>query len=124
MERRYLFAAIVSLALIALSFSYFDIVRSFSDRFMWWDSYEHFLGGITVGFAALFALTLFQFPHRPVHVVIAVLFVGLAWEVMESHYGLGGSKYMGYWADTIKDLICDCAGGYAAALMGRTLRNL
>jgi hypothetical protein len=50
MERRYLFAAIAAFALTALCLSYFDIGLSFSERYIWWDSLEHVLGGVTVGF--------------------------------------------------------------------------
>ena len=124
MEKPYLFAAIISLGLITLCFSYFDIVLSFSDKFMWWDSWEHFIGGVTVGFAALFLLTLLRFPHDASHVVFVVFCVGVIWEIMEAHYGIGGSQWMGYWTDTIKDLVCDVIGGYVAVRTGYMLRRL
>ncbi len=124
MERRYLFAAIASLAVIAVIFSYFDIVRSYSDTYAWWDSFEHFIGGITVGFAALFVVTLFLIPKPALSTVLIVFAVGIAWEIMEYHIGTGGSKYMSYEADTIKDLICDVIGGYAAVRMGSMLRHI
>lgn len=124
MERRYLFAAILSLAILTFCFSYLDMVQSFSSRYMIWDSIEHVLGGVTVGFFTLFALTLFRLHPTGPLTVFAVLAVGIAWEIMEAHYGIGGSQWMGYWADTIKDVVCDVVGGYGAVVIGRRLRHL
>lgn len=124
MERRYLFSAIAAFALITFCLSYLDIGLSYSDTYVWWDSLEHVLGGFTVALAALFVITLARIPAVTFFTMCAVLAVGLAWEIMEAHFGIGASPYMSYTADTIKDLICDCAGGYAAILVGRAMRHL
>jgi VanZ family protein len=124
MERRYLFAAIAAFALTALCLSYFDIGLSFSERYIWWDSLEHVLGGVTVGFVALFLATLSRISNTTFFAVLSALCVGLAWEIMEAQTGIGTSLYLGYAADTIKDLVCDCIGGYIAVYIGHLMRHV
>ena len=124
MERRYLFAAMLSLAILTFCFSYLDIVQSFSSKYMVWDSIEHFLGGVTVGLFSIFAIVLIRSRAPMPAVVIMTLCVGIAWEIMEYQIGTGGSQYMSYGADTAKDIVLDGLGGYTAFHIGQLLRNL
>jgi hypothetical protein len=119
MINRYFIFAMGTLAVLVFCFSYLDIVLSFSNKIMWWDSLEHFLGGVSVGFFALWLGSIFGIRVSLITCVAFVFCVGVAWEIMEVMLGVGQSIYMSYWADTVKDIVCDCVGGLVAGLSMR-----
>ncbi len=107
-----LIAAIAVINEIALYFHLFF-------QLWWFDAVLHFLGGVWVAFAALWvyffsdyikkrqydSLTTFAVP------ILAVFFIGLLWELFEVIIGtpVAVTSY-----DTVKDLIMDTLGGFAA----------
>ncbi len=113
----------VLFAVLAVSFFYFDLVTSYSAIYWWWDSYEHILGGVVVGFFALWLGTL-QWKRRIslLHTVAFVLVIGLLWEAIEIVYPMGGSIWFSYQVDTIKDLILDMFGGGIAWYASKGMR--
>ncbi|MBI5470698.1 hypothetical protein HY968_05295 [Candidatus Kaiserbacteria bacterium] len=87
----------------------------------WWDIPAHFLGGLWAGF--LGAWFFFNWKRR-LSVLECALFafgVGILWEIFEYTNGVGGSvgPFMGYWADTIKDLVFDVIGGVTAGTIAK-----
>lgn len=122
MVRRYLYAATIALALVVFVFSFLDMTYQLSYRIFWWDSFEHFLGGVCIGFFGLVVAEVFRIrKHRLIWVLSFVLFAGLAWEVMEYVSNLTDSPFMSYSMDTFKDLVLDCLGGYVAAKIGHKM---
>lgn len=122
MVRRYLYAATIALALTVLAFSVLDMGYELSYRVWWWDSFEHALGGVCIGFFGLVAAEMLKIrKHRLSFVITTVLFAGLAWELMEFVTGLTDSPFMSYPMDTLKDLILDLIGGYLATRIGHAM---
>ncbi len=90
-------------------------------RFYWFDNVMHFLGGLWVG---LMALWIYYFsgyiksnrydkPFLFLMSFIAVLSVGIGWEIFEVLIDVNFSS--GYVSDTALDLIMDIVGGLASA---------
>lgn len=48
--------------------------------------------------------------------------VGVAWEFFELYVGMGGSVFLNYWPDTIKDLIMDTLGGVLSGYIVKSTR--
>lgn len=125
LTRRYVYAATISLALVVLSFSVLDMGYDLSYRIWWWDSLEHFLGGLCIGFFALVLAEICKIRKRRMLFVLAcVLVAGLAWEGMEYAVNLTDSPFMSYRMDTVKDMILDLMGGYIAARIGHMMHVL
>lgn len=76
-------------------------------RWWWFDILMHFLGGVLVGALALFVSDLFKTPFTLTFVIFLVG-IGVGWEVFERMFGLYNA--IGYWEDTILDLIMDTIG--------------
>ncbi len=119
----YLRMSIILFAILAVSFLYFDLVLQFSNTYWWWDSYEHYLGGIVVGFFALWLGTL-RFNRRISlsHTVAFLLVIGITWELMEIVYPLGDSRFFSYAVDTSKDIILDALGAITAWYWSKRMR--
>ncbi len=102
-------------ALLAVSFLYFDLVLQYSFQYWWWDSYEHFLGGVVVGYFALW-LGYLRYNRRISlgHTVAFLLVIGITWELWEVAYDIGASPFMSRVADTAKDVILDALGAMLA----------
>ena len=125
LTRRYVYAATISLALTVLVFSVFDMRFDLSYRIWWWDSLEHFLGGVCIGFFTLVGIEIFKLrKHRMMLVLAGVLVAGLAWELMEYLTGLTDSPFMSYPMDSFKDVVLDLMGGYIAARIGHLMHVL
>jgi hypothetical protein len=122
MLNRYFISTALSFLILAVSFVYFDLMHGFSFTYWWWDSYEHFLGGIVVGFFVVWALSLVKKTAPLWLVVFFILAVGLAWESIELFYPMGVSPFMSWEADTIKDLILDTAGAILAFYTSKRMR--
>lgn len=86
----------------------------------WFDILTHFLGGVTMGFLAVFILFTSEYikplcalKHHSLIIFLAiisfVLIVGLSWELWEIFVGF--SDVLNDRGDTILDLIMDTLGG-------------
>ena len=91
----------------------------------WFDSLVHFIGGVSVGFFALWTFWdsgLWK-KERPkqfsalITTVLVVIIVGAAWEIFEYVNGLTQSTE-GYKLDTIHDMIADTLGAIVAGAWG------
>jgi hypothetical protein len=86
--------------------------------FWWFDIVVHFVGGATLGLAALWFLR-FELPHLArtrvslvALAVVAALVFGILWEVFEFATGTSGALH--FWPDTLLDLLMDLVGAVAA----------
>jgi hypothetical protein len=80
----------------------------------WFDIPLHVLGGL---WAVLFVAWMYRFVDfrlRLWHCIAIAACVGGAWELFEYALGIGGSNFMSYRMDVIKDLVDDIAGGVIA----------
>lgn len=87
------------------------IDRNYYMTIPWWDVPLHVLGGFWL---ALFAMWVGRFVRKRVsfmQCIAFVLFVGVSWEIFEVIVHIGGSVFMSYRVDTVKDLLDDCMGG-------------
>jgi hypothetical protein len=75
----------------------------------WFFTPAHFAGGICVAFAALYVAHGFNVGLSAAHVLLFVLFIGIAWEFLE--YGIGSRLTA---VDTISDIIAGLLGGFVA----------
>lgn len=91
--------------------------------FYWWfDIPLHFLGGFCAALVSLYFYShfyrrkaSFMSSTRVFSVVIAgVIAVGVIWELFEYSAGITFNTVGNYPLDTVKDLIMDILGGYAA----------
>jgi len=89
----------------------------------WWmDVINHFLGGVIVAFAFVVFCTFiskdsnFFTPKYFILGVIAMLAVGILWEVFELAFALTFIEEARYWGDTIVDIIMDIVGTLTAYL--------
>lgn len=117
---------VIRLALIVAIFMAFLHVAAtmfFLYSFYWWfDIPLHFLGGSCAGLISLYFYSYF---HRRTAVstgssqallvvIIGTITVGLAWELFEYSADITFNTVGDYFLDTVKDLIMDILGGYAA----------
>ena len=86
------------------------------ERIWWWDIPTHFLGGVSAGLFSIWFLRRFGFRSIFISCVVGTLFIGTVWEIYEHFAGLGGSTFMSYWADTIKDIVVDTLGAITAGV--------
>ena len=101
---------------IALAHNYYWV-------YWWYDVVMHFLTGFTLGlfiYWGFFASGVFGKKTRSTKqifwaVFIAILAIGVAWEVMEYMNGIT-QAIEGYARDTANDLIFDCTGAMLATL--------
>lgn len=99
----------------------------------WFDIPVHFLGGLWVGFIAMWFLFLSGIVYKNVEftkttkifliIVASVIAVGILWEVFEVYSGVLTFE-KNYWSDTSLDLVMDTIGGIVAFIYSRKyLRN-
>lgn len=83
----------------------------------WIDIPMHFLGGFSVGIAAVGLLrvryTEKQYSEAPIfiYVILMTIGVGIAWEFVEWYYKASVAFGGNFWFDTRKDLLTDTLGG-------------
>lgn len=124
MNHRLLYISFLFIALLGV-LHYLASSFYFYWTISWFDTVMHFLGGISMGLLSLwviYASGIFKrmTPTRTrtiVTVLIAVLVVGIGWEIFENLNGLTQSTE-GYKLDTIHDLIADICGGLVAGFIG------
>jgi len=104
----------------ALTFSLYYI-------YLWLDMPMHVLGGVTIalGYHSSYVLKKYtqRLPHTLLATVIAAFVVGAGWEAYE--YGVGlvtGGLFSA--ADTLKDIVMDCAGGALGFVVAKAIRTL
>jgi hypothetical protein len=119
-----LYAQLLILLVLAILNTWFGIVKSAYTLIWWWDIPTHLLGGIWVGLFAAWFLQKRDKKFTVLKCAAAALAVGIVWEIFEYHFGIGGSAFMGYWEDTIKDVTMDVIGGAAAGLGAMLQRDL
>jgi hypothetical protein len=90
------------------------IDNEFYWSYWWYDIPMHLLGGIVV--ALVYAWLQMSFPKIPQvswkSILVAIIFVGVAWEVWELFVGDTVLSDDGYFLDTIKDLFDDIIGAF------------
>jgi len=96
------------------------IERGWYWEYPWLDLLMHFWGGVIVGLLVLWGSErVWGVRLSLAAVVLAALFVGIAWEVFEYALGLIEVPRDVYIKDTAIDLILDTLGGSVAALCRR-----
>lgn len=96
--------------------------------FWWFDILMHFLGGVWVGFLALWFLFFSGFVYKNINspskvkiflmTIATVILVGALWEVFEFYAGLMLFE-PNYSFDTSLDMVMDTLGGVFAFIYGR-----
>lgn len=118
--RKKLFIEIALLSILIAALHHFAELNSLYWSISWFDILMHFLGGLLMGYIALFIFFTSEkisFPADSRIVIFSVvigfvLIVGLTWELWELFAGL--SDVMNDLGDTILDLIMDVVGGIVA----------
>ena len=121
--RKKLFGEIVGLSVAVAIIHYFACEYSLYWAISWFDILMHFLGGLLMGFIALFVFFTSEkisFPKNNRVLIFSltigfVLIVGLIWELWELFVGF--SDVLNDVGDTILDLIMDTAGAIVAYLL-------
>lgn len=80
----------------------------------WWaDVLAHFVGGFVVGCIA-WNFKKDAFAHSIPKFLFFVVLVGILWEVFELAFEITSITDIGYWSDTLQDLVMDSLGGIAS----------
>lgn len=116
----FLIQALVFLATVGLYFQ-LGLRGGLVFTVFWFDILLHVLGGLWIGLAAAWFFSLLGLRLSAWHVLMLALAGGGMWEAFEYVYDIGGSNFMSYQMDTIKDLVDDGLGGAIAALYVRTV---
>jgi len=90
--------------------------------FWWWDIPSHMLGGLGAALFTAWAASAIRWRITLLLCVTSAFIIGVGWEIFEYSNHLGGSPFMSYTIDTIKDLIDDAIGGAAAFFVSRRIR--
>lgn len=112
------FAALVGVAALhitALSFSLYW-------HFVWLDTLTHFLGGVWVALAVMWAVgAALKRPASPLAIIAAALGIGIAWEIFEIVIGI--PREANFVFDTALDLSMDVVGGFVGYVIGSRLTS-
>lgn len=106
-------------ALITAFLYWIGLENYFFWYYPWYDIPIHLLGGLTIGFwgAALAARRGFRPWQAFIFCLLIAIAAGSIWEIFE--YVTGISREIGYWFDTIKDLVDDILGTTVAVILYR-----
>ena len=118
-----LYLQLAVLSLICFLYVYLGMGYDYFVSLPWWDVLLHVLGGIWLGFFYYWVNALFKIRSSLVYCIFFVFAVGIGWEVFERALHIGGSVFMSYRVDTIKDLLDDCMGGLLGAVVARNVRK-
>ncbi len=110
---------LVIVAIIGVLDIYFGFGQNYFWTIWWWDILLHVLGGVWAGLLGAWAAGFFGIRVTLVRCILCALAIGMGWEVFEYAEGLGGSVFMSYTPDTIKDLFDDALGGALAFYLAR-----
>jgi uncharacterized membrane protein YjdF len=99
--------SVLALALVMLLLQHIALAEFLYWKWWWFDNVMHFLGGVLIGGIALVTSDILKTP-RLLTFLVALLGIGIGWEVFEWSFGL----YDGAWdaVDTSTDLIMDTLG--------------
>lgn len=123
MSRSQLLNLIACLVVLVAALHVAALVFDFYWYFWWYDIMTHFLGGAFIGLLSAWVfffsgyVRLRVLTPRMLFLVAlgGTLLVGAGWEMYE--YTLGHTlSPEGYWTDTVLDVLCDVAGGFAGYL--------
>lgn len=107
------------LIFIAFADIYFGLGKMYFWSIWWWDVLMHILGGLWVGLFFAYVATYMPYRIGLAHCIAAALVVGAGWEVFEYLTHIGGSVFMSYPLDVVKDLVDDALGGALAGFIVR-----
>lgn len=122
MTRVHLFRLAFYTAVIVAALHILAVVFFLYSFYWWFDIPMHFLAGFCIGlfFLGLFCADDASRPagsQRALFVALAgSLAVGLVWELFEYLNGITFNAIGNYRLDTVKDVVMDVTGGYAAYL--------
>jgi uncharacterized membrane protein YjdF len=119
-----LFAQLFILVILVVLDIYFGVVKDLYYTIWWWDIPAHFLGGLWAGFFAAWMLHKYKGTFLIVQCAAIALSIGVCWEIFEFTFGIGGSAFMPYWVDTVKDLCMDTLGGALAGALAYIERDV
>lgn len=112
---RYLLPAI-GLALLVSILNWLGNLENYYYTIVWYDWLMHFLGGATIATLILWRLEL-----KPSHLMLAVLIVGIGWEIFELAAQINSFSDLGYAWDTSHDLVMDvCGAGVVSWIAQKT----
>lgn len=124
---RYLIPSIIVLVIVA-ALHWIGESMLYYWTMSWYDWAVHFLGGVWAALFVLWALELPFFaslkPFLSVRtLVLAVLCIGVAWEIYELAFALTDYHDIGYAWDTTHDILMDVSGSVVVALFARRFIN-
>jgi hypothetical protein len=109
MQRIKVLLILLSLLALLSILHAFGVYAGLYENLTWYDFITHFLGGVCVGFGALWLHLYLGASARFFYWTLAwVLVIGILWEMFE-YFG-GAMRENSYKIDTIIDLILDTAG--------------
>lgn len=119
-----LYAGLIVVILVALlHFSALNLYLYWT--ISWFDLLVHFLAGVSVGLVSLWFLTesgLFKMPLSLQKLVfyslVAIIIIGLAWEIFEFINGITSPGHESYIQDTFLDLVYAIIGTLLAVTLG------
>lgn len=123
MIRLFIVQALI-LALIAFLYLYLGLREGFVFTVFWYDILLHILGGFWSALAIAWFFSVFGVRLSFFQLFSLVLLIGISWEAFEYIFGIGGSNFMSYEVDTVKDTINDLIGGVLGAALVRKLFTL
>jgi|ETN02SMinimDraft_4_1059925.scaffolds.fasta_scaffold126046_1 hypothetical protein len=97
--------------------------------FEWFDILMHFLGGLFAAFVSLFAYKFLlseKFHNNKmllINTLIAVLIIGIVWEIFELYFDITYADEGNYIGDTILDYIMDLIGAYFGFLYYKSVNK-
>lgn len=119
-----LYAQLATLILLFVLDIWLGLVQGVYFTIWWWDIPTHFLGGVWAGLFAAWLLQKYKKRFLIIQCAAIALSIGVCWEIFEFAFDIGGSIYMSYWADTLKDLLMDTLGGGLAGIIAYLERDL
>jgi hypothetical protein len=117
-----LYAQLAVALLVGYLNIWLGIIHIYYVTIWWWDIPTHYLAGMWVGFFAAWFLANWQRRATIVECALFALAIGMLWEIFEVYEGIGGSPFMPYWVDTIKDVMMDVLGGATAGYIAGKMR--
>lgn len=102
---------------VALLHNYVGIQHNLYWSTGWFDGITHLAGGFWAALFACWLLVSCGIKRTPRRVLLAVLSLGVLWELFELFFGL--TQLPADSVDTVKDLIIDLGGGVAGYYFAR-----
>ncbi len=90
----------------------------------WYDIPMHYFGGVWVALCAMWVISTRYIPcishlFSPLGILGVVLFVGIAWEVLELLLRFNAVTDVGYISDTLADIVMDMLGALSVVYITR-----